>query len=189
MNITNTPLPYQSLLDPRDPETIGLVVIHCTELPDLATARSYGEKVLYDSGTGNSGHFYVDRDGSIHQWVAIDRIAHHVKNHNQQSIGIELVNKGRYPDWYHSEKQEPQETYPDVQIDSLVSLIHHLHRTIPSLKHIAGHEDMDNSLSPASNDPSQKVRRKIDPGPLFPWHHVMKNIQLINIGSTAKKYE
>ncbi len=64
------PLPYVERLDQRPPEAITLVVIHSTELPDLATAREYGEIVHYaDSGTGNSGHFYVDRDGSTQQWV------------------------------------------------------------------------------------------------------------------------
>ena len=42
---------------------VDLVVIHCTELPDLAIAREYGERVLHDNGSGNSGHFYIDRDG------------------------------------------------------------------------------------------------------------------------------
>ena len=56
------PLPYHDRLPLRDPATLEMVVIHCTELPDLATAREYGERVLYDSGAGNSGHFYIDRD-------------------------------------------------------------------------------------------------------------------------------
>ena len=32
------PLPYAERLAPREPGDIDLVVIHCTELPDLATA-------------------------------------------------------------------------------------------------------------------------------------------------------
>ena len=64
------PLPYHDRLPLRDPSSLAMVVIHCTELPDLATAREYGERVLYDSGAGNSGHFYIDRDGVIRE---IDR--------------------------------------------------------------------------------------------------------------------
>ena len=75
-----SPLPYESLLELRPRDRIDLVVIHCTELPDLASARSYGEQVLYDSGTGNSGHFYIDRDGSVHQYVSVERVAHHVRD-------------------------------------------------------------------------------------------------------------
>ena len=48
------PLPYERLLAQRKPADIDLVVIHCTELPDLATAREYGERALYDNGSGNS---------------------------------------------------------------------------------------------------------------------------------------
>lgn len=189
MNIKIQALPYENQLDNRPLKQIELLVIHCTELPDLKTARTYGEAIHYASGTGNSGHFYVDRDGSTYQWVKPEKIAHHVKNHNKQSIGIELINTGRYPNWHHSEQQEPNDEYPNEQIDALIELIVHLHRNIPSLKHITGHEDLDSSLIPASDDDKQQVRRKIDPGPLFPWQHVMKNIQLINIGSIAKKYE
>ena len=63
------PLPYENRLERRALEQIDLVVIHCTELPDLAMAREYGERILHASGTGNSGHYYVDRDGSVHVYV------------------------------------------------------------------------------------------------------------------------
>ena len=72
------------------------MVIHCTELPDLGMARGFGEKVMHkNSHTGNSGHFYIDRDGSIEEWVPVNRVAHHVRGFNSKSIGIELVNNGR----------------------------------------------------------------------------------------------
>ena len=183
------PLSYESKLSDRKLSQIELLVIHCTELPDLATARTYGEQIHYESGTGNSGHFYIDRDGSISQWIKPEKIAHHVKGHNQQSIGIELVNKGRYPNWHHSEYQNPNEPYSKAIISSLAALINHLQQNIPTLKHIAGHEDLDNGLISATDNPNLNVRRKIDPGPLFPWDSVMQNISLINIGSHAKNYE
>ena len=41
------PLPYVDALAARDPAAIDTVVLHCTELPDLATARAYGERVHY----------------------------------------------------------------------------------------------------------------------------------------------
>ena len=58
-------LPYEARLDERPLAQIDLAVIHCTELPDMATAREFGERVLYASGTGNSGHYYIDRDGTV----------------------------------------------------------------------------------------------------------------------------
>ncbi|MGB5810493.1 MAG: N-acetylmuramoyl-L-alanine amidase, partial [Polyangiales bacterium] len=86
------PLPYEENLDTRAADSIDLVVIHCTELPDLAAAREMGEQIRYpQSGTGNSGHFYIDRDGTIEQWVGPLRIAHHVRGFNDRSLGIELV--------------------------------------------------------------------------------------------------
>lgn len=189
MQITKNPLSYEAKLEDRNLNDIALVVIHCTELPDLKTAREYGEKIHYKSGTGNSGHYYIDRDGHVYQWVSPAKIAHHVAGHNQQSIGIELINNGRYPHWHHSEHQFPQEPYPDILISSLINLINHLHQQLPSLKHIAGHEDLDKRLIQATNAPNLKVRRKVDPGPLFPWEQVMQHIPLINIGSNAKNYE
>jgi hypothetical protein len=92
-------------------------VVHCTELPDIAAARAFAERVLYaETGTGNSGHWYIDRDGSTWQYVPHERIAHHVRGHNPRSIGIELVNIGRYPDWLDSRRQAMDEPYPAAQI-------------------------------------------------------------------------
>ncbi|HRQ65658.1 MAG TPA: N-acetylmuramoyl-L-alanine amidase [Xanthomonadaceae bacterium] len=168
------PLPYETQLEARAPETIDLVVIHCTELPDLATARTYGERVIYEaSGTGASGHFYIDRDGSVHVWISPERIAHHVRGHNARSIGIELVNRGRFPDWLDSRRQAMDEPYPEAQIEALIALLRALRGQFPNLHRIAGHDALDRGEVPASDDPSVRVRRKLDPGPLFPWDRVI----------------
>ena len=172
------PLPYVQRLDARDPAAVDLVVIHCTELPDLATAREYGERALYSAGTGNSGHYYIDRDGSIHAFVAPERVAHHTRGYNERSIGIELVNTGRYPDWLDSRRQAMHEPYPDAQIRALVVLLRALRTTLPALRHIAGHEDLDTTQVPASDDPAKSVARKRDPGPLFPWPDVLAAVGL-----------
>lgn len=173
VDILDRPLPYIGQLASRDPADVRVVVIHCTELPDLATAREYGERVLYpDAGTGAAGHWYVDRDGCIECWVPPERIANHVRGHNRDSVGIELVNLGRYPDWYHSQRQAMTEPYPDAQIDALVQLLGHLVARLPNLARIVGHEDLDIERVPASDDPTRSVRRKLDPGPLFPWPRV-----------------
>ena len=172
--ITVDPLSYEPRLQPRALDAIDLVVIHCTELPDLATAREYGERI-HDpgAGTGFCGHYYVDRDGRIEQWVDPARIAHHVRGHNPHSVGIELVNLGRYPDWLDSRRQRMTEPYPDVQVDALVALLRHLRAMLPNLRRIAGHEDLDTGEVPATDDPALSVRRKQDPGVLFPWARVL----------------
>jgi N-acetylmuramoyl-L-alanine amidase len=52
------------------------------------------------------------------------------------------------------------------------------------LKWIAGHEDLDTGRVPSVNDPETLVRRKLDPGPLFPWERVMSSIPLQRLPSS-----
>ncbi len=128
-------LPYVERLDARAVDAVELVVIHCTELPDLAAAREYGERVLYPaSGTGNSGHWYIDRDGGIVEYVPATRVAHHVRGHNPRSVGIELVNTGRWPRWLDADHQAMDEPYPDAQVEALLALLAKLRADLPALR-------------------------------------------------------
>ena len=179
--IQRDPLPYLGALARREPASIDTVVIHCTELPDMATARDYGERVLYSSGAGNSGHYYIDRDGSTVEYVPVERVAHHTRGWNPRSVGIELVNTGRFPDWLDSRHQAMDEPYTEAQITALVTLLAQLKARLPALRQIAGHEDLDTDEVDASDDPSLKVRRKRDPGPLFPWDAVLAAVPLQRI--------
>lgn len=167
-------LPYEERLDERAAAQIDLAVIHCTELPDMAMARAYGERKLYDSGTGNSGHYYIDRDGTVHLFVRPTRTANHTRGFNPRSVGIEIVNTGRYPDWLDSNHQAMTEPYTPEQIHALIALLQQLKRELPNLMYIAGHEDLDTAKVPASDDPAKQVFRKRDPGPRFPWAPVLK---------------
>ena len=125
------------------------------------------------SGAGNSGHYYIDRDGTICRYVPGTRVANHVRGYNPTSIGIELVNLGRYPHWWDSTHQQMTEPYPAAQIDALRALLAQLRRDYPNLHRIAGHEDLDTAMMPASDDPTLQVRRKLDPGPRFRWDTVV----------------
>lgn len=177
-------LSYEHKLAARAREQIDLVVIHCTELPDLATARGYGERVLHpDSGTGNSGHHYIDRDGAVYAFVEPGRVAHHTRGYNERSVGIELVNRGRWPDWFDSRRQAMEEPYTEAQIAALVALLAALKTELPNLREIGGHEDLDTALVPASDDATKSVRRKRDPGPLFPWERVLAACGLRRLGA------
>lgn len=168
------PVPYHPQLALRDTASIDLVVIHCTETPTLQSARSFGERILYpETGTGACGHYYIDRDGSILVYVEPERIAHHVRGFNPRSIGIELVNRGRYPHWHDSRQQTMDEDYPQAQIDALLGLLDELCANFPTLHWIAGHEDLDREWVAASDDPTLRIRRKLDPGPRFPWPVVL----------------
>lgn len=168
------PLPYESRLRERALDTIDLVVIHCTELPDMKMTREYGERVHYpELGTGNSGHYYIEENGAVHRFVAPDRVANHTVGYNTRSIGIEIFNVGRYPHWGDSKHQNWTVPYTKAQIESLLALLRRLRTDIPSLRHIAGHEDLDRRLEPASDDPNIMLPRRQDPGPLFPWNEVV----------------
>ena len=182
--IKQRPLSYVRRLKGRNIDDIKLVVIHCTELPDLAMARIWGKKVLHpESQTGNSGHFYIDRNGSIEAWVPINRIAHHVRGFNPQSIGIELVNSGRYPNWFKSAHQTMTEPYPHKQIEALVALLNHLETQLTGLENVTGHEDIDTGMQASEDQPNIKIRRKLDPGICFPWSDFLNKISLSHLTS------
>lgn len=183
--ITDCFLPYVPQLATREAASIDLVIIHCTELPDLAMAREYGERVLYASHTGNSGHFYIDRDGSIERWVPEERIAHHVRGYNPRAIGIELINIGRFPHWLDSRHQRMQAPYPEAQIAALEALLEGLRQRFASLRYIAGHEDLDTEQVAANDDPARQVARKRDPGEHFPWPRILAACPLQRIGTFA----
>lgn len=172
--IHDWPLPYESRLHERKLSDIDLVVIHCTELPDMKMTREYGERVHYPNlGTGNSGHYYIEENGTVYRFVAPERVANHTVGYNTRSIGIEMFNAGRYPHWGDSRYQAFTVPYTKEQINSLLALLRKLRADIPSLRYISGHEDLDRRLEPASDDPKIMLPRRQDPGPLFPWNEIV----------------
>ena len=181
LSIILEPLPYGELLEKRSLSQIDLVVMHCTELPDMAMAREYGERVLYEAGTGASGHYYIDRDGSVYQYVDPMHTANHTRGYNPRSVGIEMVNIGRYPNWFDSTNQAMTEAYTAEQISVLKKLLLQLKSQCPNLKFIAGHEDLDTATVAASDDPGKEVFRKRDPGPHFPWQEILAAVELKKI--------
>ena len=184
LQIRQRPLPYSTALTQRDLGDVDLAVIHCTELPELSDARTMGEKIRYaGSGTGNSGHFYIDRNGQVENWVPVERVAHHVRGFNERSIGIELVNRGRYPHWWHADHQQMTEHYTVEQMASLSVLLQDLAQNLPTLSWVTGHEDLDQEQIPAEDDPGRLVSRKTDPGPLFPWSDLLVQTSLKRLSS------
>ena len=164
------------------------MVIHCTELPDLEKARTFAEHIIYPSGTGNSGHFYIDTHGQVFQWIDLERVAHHVRGFNTTSVGIELSHPGRYPHWYRSDQQRIEQPYPKEQITALQILLNNLQSQIPRLKYITGHEQLDTDKVPSEDKPDVMIQRKMDPGPTFPWDNVLQNTNLTFL-KNAKDYE
>lgn len=166
-------LPYNGNLEKRDTRSIEIIVLHSTELPTLETAWEYGERIHYEeSRTGNSGHYYIDRDGRIYRYVEDDRIAHHCFGYNPPSIGIEIVNNGRYPHWFRSTEQTPTEEYTDAQIEAVKTLLKYLKKQYPGISTLARHSDLDTRKIEAEDNPAILIQRRIDPGPLFPWEEI-----------------
>jgi N-acetylmuramoyl-L-alanine amidase len=165
---------WHQLLPDRRLDTITTVVLHATELPDFDAALMEAEKTAResDSGRGVCGHLYVDRDGTVYQLVPLERVAQHVRGYNTPSIGIELINRGRYPRWFDADHQTPAETFPAAQVQALQEVLCMLRSECPRLTDLRRHSDLDTALIPAADRPEVKVRRRIDPGPLFPWAEV-----------------
>lgn len=130
------------------PRQASLVVLHYTSNDDADTAL----RTLTDPLREVSAHYLVGRDGDIVQLVDETRRAWHagasrwggIDDVNSVSIGIELDNNGFEP-------------YPPAQIDALLALLAdlQLRLSIPAAN-VVGHSDV-------------APRRKLDPGPLFPW--------------------
>ena len=76
------------------------------------------------------------------------------------------------------------ERYTAAQLATLLALLATLSESFPTLRFIAGHEDLDTARVPASDDPALSVWRKRDPGPQFPWPQVLGACGLARLGAT-----
>ncbi|KAG1432749.1 hypothetical protein G6F57_022735 [Rhizopus arrhizus] len=101
---------------------------------------------------------------------------------NAHTLGIELVNTGRYPHWFDSRHQAMDEPYTEAQLVALEQLLLALAAHYPSLRRIAGHDQLDLEQVAASDDPTLRVARKRDPGPLFPWARILAKVPLQALG-------
>ena len=138
--------------------SIKIIVIHYT---GMQSERESIQK-LCDSNSSVSSHYLINRNGRVFNLVHDKHIAWHAgkscwgkyRNLNEDSIGIELVNKG-YQFGYTSFKKK--------QISSLIKLCKKLIKKYKiNKKNIVGHSD----IAPL---------RKIDPGEKFPWKYLAKN--------------
>lgn len=122
-------------------------------------------KRFFEASAQVSIHYIIGRDGEVAKSVPEDEVAIHTVGHNDGSVGIELINAG-----------DGREPYPKEQIDALVRVIRGVRQRwrIP-LAAIKGHEDVDASTFTCAG---RQVRRKQDPGPLFPWERFRQELLL-----------
>jgi N-acetylmuramoyl-L-alanine amidase len=149
---------------------IDLVVIHSTGGPDCNSAIAFrggtlGSNVRHfrDNDRGVSIHYIVGEDGTVVRMVSEDQIAFHITGSalRNRSLGIELVNDGNGTD-----------PYPHEQILGLVDLLVEILCTYGlDSNAVRGHEDLD-TRSLVCNGVQAAPRRRVDPGPAFPWEVV-----------------
>lgn len=122
-------------------------------------------KRFFEASSSVSIHYIVGRDGEVARSVPEGEVAYHARDHNEESVGIELINAG-----------DGEEPYPEGQIRALADLIKDIRRRwgIP-LDAVKGHEDVDTSTFRCGG---REVRRKQDPGPLFPWSRLRDEMKV-----------
>lgn len=148
---------------------IDMVVIHSTGGPTCNPRTKQVEWVkggeleenmrVIESHPTLGIHYMIGRDGALRKSIPEHQVGHHVIGYSERSIAIELVN--------HGDGSEP---FPPEQIGVLVKLLRDITRrhNIPR-SGVVRHSDLDHGMLWCA--PSQ--RRKIDPGPAFPYDKVL----------------
>ncbi len=142
----------------RTVKSVKVIVFHYTGMQ----SERESIKRLCNPNSKVSSHYVINRRGRIFRLVQDSYVAWHAgkscwgryKNLNENSIGIELVNKGH---------QFGYTSFKKKQISSLIKLCKKLIKKYKiNKKNILGHSD----IAPL---------RKIDPGEKFPWKYLAKN--------------
>ena len=137
--------------------SIKFIIIHYTGMQSVIESINR----LKNIKSKVSCHYFIDRKGSITQMVNDNQVAWHAgkskwksfKNLNENSIGIELVNKGH---------EFGYQNFSNIQITSLINLCKNLKKKYMVKKeNFLGHSD----IAPL---------RKLDPGEKFPWKKLSK---------------
>ena len=157
----------------REANDISLLVLHNISLPPGKFGGGYVEKFFLNELDSQehpyfkeiddlrvSSHLYIKRDGSITQFVPLDKKAWHAgissfkgrENCNEFSIGVELEGTDEVP-------------YERAQYTSLIEITMFLMKQYPHLNkdNIVGHSD----IAPA---------RKTDPGSSFDWDYYLSKL-------------
>jgi N-acetylmuramoyl-L-alanine amidase len=151
---------------------IDMVVIHSTGGPTCDAQT--GQPIWVPAGEFETNmreieahptlgiHYMINRDGTVRASVPEHQLAHHVFRYSARSIAIELVNDG-----------DGKDPFPPAQLSALVSLLQPMlerYGLRPSA--IVRHSDLDPAMMPCA--PSR--RRKVDPGPAFPYEQVLSRV-------------
>ena len=158
MKIKNIFSPNYSKRKRRLANSIKFIIIHYTGMQ----SERESTKKLCNPSAKVSSHYLINQEGKVSRLVQDWHVAWHAgkscwgryKNLNENSIGVELVNKGHKFGYTNFKKK---------QISNLIKLCQiFIKKYKIKKKNILGHSD----IAPL---------RKIDPGEKFPWKYLAKN--------------
>ena len=118
--------------------TITLIIIHCSATPEgrsLSFEECRRDHIMHRHFRDIGYHFYITRDGTVHDGRPIEKVGAHCEGHNSHSIGIcyegGLDTNGK-----------PADTRTEAQRKALKSLVERMHRLFPKAL-IVGHHDLN----------------------------------------------
>ena len=158
MKIRNIFSPNYNKRKRRQANSIKFIIIHYTGMQ----SERESTKKLCNPSAKVSSHYLINQEGKVSRLVQDWHVAWHAgkscwgryKNLNENSIGVELVNKGHKFSYTNFKKK---------QISNLIKLCQiFIKKYKIKKKNILGHSD----IAPL---------RKIDPGEKFPWKYLAKN--------------
>lgn len=131
--------------------TITLIIIHCSATPQgssLSFEECRRDHIMHRHFRDIGYHYYITRDGVVHEGRPIEKVGAHCEGHNSHSIGI--CYEGGL-----DANGKPADTRTDAQRKALKSLIEDLHQRFPKAL-IVGHHD----LNPSKACPGFEVKGK-----------------------------
>lgn len=118
--------------------TITLIIIHCSATPEgrsLSFEECRRDHIMHRHFRDIGYHFYITRDGTVHDGRPIEKVGAHCEGHNSHSIGI------CYEDGLDA-NGKPADTRTEAQRKALKSLVERMHRLFPKAL-IVGHHDLN----------------------------------------------
>ena len=118
--------------------TITLIIIHCSATPQgssLSFEECRRDHIMHRHFRDIGYHYYITRDGVVHEGRPIEKVGAHCQGHNSHSIGI--CYEGGL-----DANRKPADTRTDAQRKALKSLIEDLHQRFPKAL-IVGHHDLN----------------------------------------------
>lgn len=118
--------------------TITFIIIHCSATPEgrsLSFEECRRDHIMHRHFRDIGYHFYITRDGTVHDGRPIEKVGAHCEGHNSHSIGI--CYEGGL-----DANGKPADTRTEAQRKALKSLVERMHRLFPKAL-IVGHHDLN----------------------------------------------